>query len=427
MKTGYSHLKCGLIGDKLGHSFSVPIHNELADYSFVLRELTPDELEGFVRSGKLDSFCITIPYKKAVMPFLDEISPEADAIGAVNVVVKDKDGRLKGYNTDYFGFSYMLDSSGVDVKGKKAVVLGKGGASATVCTVLRDRGIGELVVLGSKDNTPENIALHRDGEIVVNASPVGMYPKNGISPIDLDLFQNCLAVFDLIYNPPRTKLVLDAERKGIVAVSGLSMLVAQAAKGFEHFTGDRYEEGCIETITSSISKKTRNIILIGMPGCGKSTVGRRIAELLGREFLDADEEFTKVYGTSPAEVIKAFGEERFRAMEHDILSALGKQSGKVIATGGGAVTREYNYAPLHQNGVIVFLERALDRLPTDGRPLSAAGSLADMYSKRIDSYIAFSDLRIQSTEIVDKTAELIIKELDSYDYTCIFKQKRIVK
>ncbi len=421
MKVGYSKLKCGLIGEKLGHSFSVPIHNLLADYSFVLRELAPDELESFMRSEELDAFCVTIPYKKAVIPFLDEISPEAAAIGAVNVVVRGENGRLRGFNTDYFGFNYMLEASGVDVKGKKALVLGTGGASLTVCTVLRDCGVGQLVVLGFKDNTPENIAKHSDSAIVVNATPVGMYPKNGLAPVDLDVFTSCEAVLDVVYNPPRTKLILDAERRGITAVGGLSMLVAQAAKGFEHFTGDTYEEGCIEKITSLISQSTRNIILVGMPGCGKSTVGKRLAELLGRRFFDADEEFYSTYGVTPAQVISTEGEEKFRQLEHSVLCELGKMSGTVIATGGGAVTREYNYAPLHQNGVIIFLERELNKLPTGGRPLSQAGSLGELYAKRIDSYIGFSDLRIKSTEVVEHTAELIIKALNEYDYTCIFK------
>ena len=243
MKCGYSDKKCGLIGEKLGHSFSVPIHNELADYSFVLREVERDRLDEFMRGDEFDAFCVTIPYKKDVIPYLSTISPEAQAIGAVNVVVRDNEGGLHGYNTDYFGFDYMINAVGIDVSGKKALVIGKGGASLTVCTVLRDRGVTDIVVLGSKDNTPENIAKHTDARIIVNASPVGMYPHNGPSPLDLSLFTECEAVLDLIYNPARTALVLQAERLGITAVSGLSMLVAQAARGFEHITGDPYEEG----------------------------------------------------------------------------------------------------------------------------------------------------------------------------------------
>ncbi len=420
MKTGYSNKKCGLIGEKLGHSFSTLIHNELADYSFVLRELEPSELEGFMKGDELDAFCVTIPYKKDVIPFLDEISDEARSIGAVNVVVR-KNGKLYGYNTDYFGFNYMIEASGVEVSGKKAIVFGTGGASLTVCTVLRDRGVSELVVIGVEDNTPENVMKHSDASIVVNATPVGMYPRNGKAPTNLSYFPNCEAILDVVYNPARTELILQAEKRGIVAVGGLSMLVAQAAKGFEHFTGDSYEEGCIERVTSLISKNTRNVILVGMPGCGKSTVGKKLADELGREFFDADTEFFNMHCITPAEAINTLGEEQFRLMENETLKELGKKSSVVIATGGGAVTKDYNYAPLHQNGVIVFLERELDKLPTSGRPLSQKGSLKDLYDRRINFYVQFSDVRVKSTEIVEKTVDAIKNELAKYDYTCVFK------
>lgn len=421
MKTGYKDKKCGLIGEKLGHSFSTPIHNELADYSFVLREVEKDKLGDFMRSDELDAFCVTIPYKKDVIPYLDTVSDEAAAIGAVNVVVRGDDGKLHGYNTDYFGFDYMVTSSGVDVKGKKAIVFGTGGASLTVCTVLRDKGVRELVVIGIEDNTPENVAKHADAEIVVNATPVGMYPRNGKAPTELSLFPACEAVLDVVYNPPRTELILQAERRGIVAVGGLSMLVAQAARGFEHFTGDEYEQGCIERITALISKNTRNVILVGMPGCGKSTVGALVAEKLGRPFFDADDEFAKMHGITPAEAINTLGEEKFRLMEHETLCELGKKSSAVIATGGGAVTKDYNYAPLHQNGVIVFLRRDLSLLPIAGRPLSQRSSVEELYAKRKDAYLAFSDLQIDSTEVPELTAKAVLDALDTYDYTCVFK------
>lgn len=408
MKHGYSALRCGLIGEKLGHSFSPYIHELLGDYSFALRELAPNELESFVKSDELDAYCVTIPYKKAIMPFLDVISPEAEKIGAVNVVVKRKDGKRYGYNTDYFGFDYMVKRSGVSVEGKKALVFGNGGASATVCTLLKDKGVAELIVLGIEENTPENILNYRDVDIIVNTTPVGMYPNNLRAPASLEVFSRCEAVLDVVYNPSRTGLMLDAEHRGIKTVGGLSMLVAQAAKGFEYFTGDSYEEGIIESIFAKLIAQSNNLILVGMPGCGKSSVGELIAKALDRDFLDADVEFTKMHSISPAEAIKSFGEEKFREMETDTLAAIGKLSGKVIATGGGAVTKERNYPLLHQNGIIVFLERELSKLPTDNRPLSQAGDLRELYESRINAYRRFADATVYSTEIKEKTAELII-------------------
>ncbi len=411
MKSGYTHLRCGLIGEHLGHSFSPIIHRELADYSYNLFELAPDEVESFIKDGKLDAFNVTIPYKKAVMPYLDIISPEALSIGAVNTVVRQADGTLHGYNTDYFGFDYMIEASGIDVCGKKAIVLGSGGASVTVCAVLRDRGAREICVIARKDNTPEVIQSHSDAEIIVNTTPVGMYPSNGLSPVDLSLFPNCCGVLDVIYNPARTKLILDAEERGIPAVSGLSMLVAQAVKAFSYFTGEDAPRIVFDTTVQKISALTQNIILIGMPGCGKSTVGRLIAERLGRPFYDADEVFAKMHGRTPADIIVSDGENRFRALEHLTLCELGKKSSCVIACGGGAVTREYNYAPLHQNGVIIFLERNLDKLPTDGRPISQKNSLSDLYDARIGFYHRFADLEIRSTESPERTAEQMLASL----------------
>ena len=244
MKTGFSQRKCGLLGEHLSHSFSPMIHNMLADYEYKLYEVAPENLEDFVKNGSLDAFNVTIPYKKAVIPFIDEISPEAKSIGAINVIVR-KNGKLYGYNTDYFGFAYMLDSAKISVQGKKALLLGNGGAAATVRAVLNDRGVGEITVVNSKTNTPENLALNSDAKIIINSTPVGMYPNNRKSPIDLSMFPSCEAVLDIVYNPARTELMLQAEERGITTVGGLSMLVAQAARGFELFTDDTYESGII--------------------------------------------------------------------------------------------------------------------------------------------------------------------------------------
>lgn len=410
MKSGYKDLHCGLIGEKLGHSFSPMIHGELADYEYKLCELAPNDVEAFVRSGRLDAYNVTIPYKKTVMPFLDVIAPEALAIGAVNTVVR-RNGKLYGYNTDYFGFSHMLDVSKIKVEGKKALVFGTGGAAVTVCAVLRDKGIGELVTVSIEDNNSEFLSKHTDAELIVNATPVGMYPNNGASPVDISLFSRLCGVLDVIYNPARTRLLLDAEARGLPHVNGLPMLVAQAAKAFEFFTGDTAEDGACEKITRKIELQTKNIILIGMPSCGKTTVGKIIAEKLSRPFSDADDEFTAQLGVTPATVIRRDGEERFRQDEHRVALGLCKQSGTVIACGGGIVTRSFNYPVLHQNGTIIFIDRALDKLETKGRPLSEANPLEALYNARIDAYRRFADITVQSTEIPEKTAELIIERI----------------
>ena len=409
-------MRCGLLGEHLGHSFSPIIHAKIADYSYKLVELAPDEVEAFIKSGTLDAFNVTIPYKKIVMPFLDGISPEAEAIGAVNTVVHGKDGKIYGYNTDYFGFDYMIRSAGMCIAGKKAVVFGTGGASATVCAVLRDRGVRELVVIDRADNTPEVLSKHADAEIVVNTTPVGMYPNNGNAIVSLSHFPRCEGVLDVIYNPAKTALLLDAESRGISAVGGLSMLVAQAVKAFEYFTGDVAEDGIIDTIIQAIARDTHNVILVGMPGCGKSTVGKLLAEMLGRPFFDADDEFLTMYKKTPAEVIATEGEDRFRELEHAVLCELGKQSGAVIATGGGAVTRAYNYEPLHQNGIILFLDRDIDKLPISGRPLSQAKSPAQLYRERIDAYHRFADHEVKTTENPAQTVAIMLAIIQNHRY-----------
>ena len=410
MKTGHGNMRCGLIGEHLSHSFSKIIHGKIADYTYDLVELSAEEVGEFVKRGGYDAFNVTIPYKKTVMPFLDRISPEAQRIGAVNTVVKRADGSTDGYNTDYFGFSEMLDALGVDPKGKKAVVLGSGGASVTVQAVLTDRGVRELVVVGrSLENNYSNIDKHFDAELIVNTTPVGMYPNNGISPIRLADFKSCTAVLDVIYNPSKTALLIEAEMLGIPHINGLYMLVAQAVKAYEFFTGDDADNEIIQGITKDIERDTKNVILVGMPGCGKSTVGRRVAEMMGRAFLDADDEFTKMHGITPAEAIRTLGEERFRQMEHETLAAICKESGRVIACGGGAVTREYNYAPLHQNGVIVYLRRDLQRLATNGRPLSQSRSAESLFAERREAYERFADVTVDSTEVPDATAAIIVE------------------
>ena len=409
---GYSNKKCGLLGEHLTHSFSPIIHNMIADYSYDLFEVSPDSLESFIKHKAFDAINVTIPYKKAVIPYLDEISAEATSIGAINLII-NKDGKLCGYNTDYFGFKYMLESANIDATGKKAIVLGMGGAAVTICTVLKDKGIGEIISVNRKNNTKEFLAQHSNANIIINATPVGMYPNNGTSPVDLDLFPDCEAVLDIVYNPMRTALILEAERKGIPAVSGLSMLVAQAVCAFEIFSGKKCVAQIIEDIIAKIAKNTQNIVLIGMPSCGKSTVGKILAQSLERDFFDADEEFEKAYNITPADAINTYGEERFREMEQMILSNLGKMSGTIIATGGGAVTRAENYPSLHQNGIIVYIKRDVSTLSTEGRPLSKATSLEVLFEKRKPLYESFADIEVNSQKTPEETAKEIEKQLNN--------------
>ena len=415
MKTGYTHLRCGLIGAHLGHSFSGEIHAHLADYSYELVELEEPAVGEFVQRGGLDAFNVTIPYKKTVIPFLDSLSPEAERIGSVNTVVRRANGLLCGYNTDYFGFDAMLCASGIEVREKKVLVLGSGGASLTVQAVLADRGAREIVVVGrTLENNYQNLSRHADADVIVNTTPVGLFPNNGASPVTLSDFPVCRGVLDLIYNPAKTALLLQAEQRGIPHLNGLYMLVAQAAKAFEYFTGDVAETGAIERITRNIEQQTQNVVLIGMPSCGKSTVGRRLASLMQRPFVDADDAFSSMHGLTPAEAITTLGEERFRQMEHDVLAELGKRSGIVRACGGGAVTREYNYPVLHQNGIIVYLKRDLQKLSTVGRPLSQSHSIEALYAARKDAYERFADLCVQSTEIPEQTAQEILSAVKSF-------------
>jgi len=332
-------MRCGLLGEHLTHSFSPQIHEELGDYEYKLYEKAPDELDDFLRSGDFHGLNVTIPYKKAVIPFCSELSDAARAIGSVNVLVRLPDGSLRGDNTDYFGFRYLMKKSGVDPSAGKTIVLGSGGSSLTAQAVLRDSAARALVVVSrdGRDNY-ENIAAHRDAIMIVNTTPVGMYPDTGFSPIsDLGVFPKCRAVIDIIYNPARTMLLLQAEERGILGLGGLAMLTAQAKKAAELFTGEAIPDEIIEKITAKIARQTRNIVLIGMPGCGKTTVGAALAKRLGRRFADTDDYVSEAAGKPIPAIFDEDGEDSFRVMETKSLEELCKQSGLIIATGGGVI------------------------------------------------------------------------------------------
>ncbi len=398
----------GLIGEKLGHSFSPAIHKILAGYDYSLIELRPEELGPFLEKGSFSGLNVTIPYKKAVIPYCQALTPQAQRIGSVNTIVRRKDGTLLGHNTDYDGFAYLLRSAGAQVEGRKALILGTGGVSLTVKTVLEDMGAGEIVFISrSGPDNYQNLDRHADARIIVNATPVGMYPKTGISPVDLDRFPALEGVFDLIYNPAKTQLLLDAERRGLCRSNGLGMLVAQAKAAAERFLDISLPDDRVAEITREMERDTRNLLLIGMPGCGKTTVGRALAQRLGRELVDTDELVVQAAGCSIPRLFAEKGEEAFRQMEHQAVGQAGSRAGMVIATGGGVVTRRENWDPMRQNSVVVFLRRPLDKLPTDGRPVSQANPLEELYRQRLPLYEGAADWTVDNTTVDAAVAEII--------------------
>jgi len=405
-------MKCGLLGRKLGHSYSPQIHSFLGKYPYDLFEKEPEQIGEFLKKGDFTGINVTIPYKKDVIPYLDEVSPVAQKMGAVNTIIRREDGTLFGHNTDYFGFASMVKRSGLSVSGKKVLVLGSGGASNTVVAVLLELGAEVVIISRSGENNYDNLHLHADAAVIVNTTPVGMYPNTGVSPVDLSCFPKLEGVLDVVYNPARTQILLDAERLGLPCQNGLWMLVAQAKEAAEYFTGTEIPDSSIEKIYKTLSAQMQNIVLIGMPGCGKSTIAKILEEKLNREAVDSDTEIIDLAKKSIPEIFAQDGEEVFRSWETKALDALGKRSGLIIATGGGCVTKERNYPLLHQNGSIFWLKRSLEDLPTEGRPLSQANKLTDMYIQRKPMYEAFADHIIDNNGSPEETAATIVARLE---------------
>lgn len=401
-------MRCGLLGKKLGHSYSPQIHSHLGEYSYELFEKTPEELGDFLLYGDFSGLNVTMPYKKDVIPYCTELTPRAALLGAVNTIVRRKDGKLIGHNTDYFGFQSMLERSGLDVAGKKVLVLGSGGASATAVCVLRELKAKVIIVSRRGENNYENISTHSDAAVIVNATPVGMYPDTGLSPVDLSIFPKLEGVLDIVYNPARTQLLLNAEKRGLVTENGLWMLVAQAKESAEWFSDVKINDDAIQKIHGILRRQMENTILIGMPGCGKSTIGKQLAKHLGKQFVDADAEIVSRSGISIPEIFEKYGEVRFREIEAEVLGDLGKQSGLVIATGGGCVTRADNYDLLHQNGTIIWIQRNLHALPTDGRPLSHKDKMEAMYEIRKPLYASFSDYIVENNSELEEALSHLI-------------------
>ena len=400
-------MRCGLLGEKLKHSYSPQIHNFLGNYSYELFEKEPSQLADFLLNGDYDGLNVTIPYKKAVLPFCHTLSNRARITGAVNTIVRKPDGSLTGHNTDYYGFESMLERSGLCVSGKKVLVLGSGGASVTVTAVLRDRGALPVIISRTGANNYNNIYLHSDAAVIVNTTPVGMYPEVGTSLLTLDIFPELEGVLDLIYNPARTNLIMDAEAKGLLTMSGLWMLVAQAKESAEYFLGYPLPDQSIESTYYALLKQTENYVLIGMPGCGKSTVGRYLAQITGKRFVDSDNVIMQRCGITIPAIFQDHGEDYFRSLESSVLEEFGKESGLVIATGGGCVLRKENYCHLHRNGRIIWLKRDIAHLPIDGRPLSQANTLQNLYALRKPLYESFADHTVFNNAAPEEVANTI--------------------
>jgi len=402
----------GLLGEKLSHSFSPRIHRQLGEYDYSLYEVSTDSLDSFMTERRFDGINITIPYKQAVMPYCATLSDEARTIGSVNTIVKDDDGALHGHNTDHYGFRVMLEQGGIDPNGKKVLVLGDGGSARTVRAVLGASGAREIVTISRRgENHYGNIARHYDAEIIVNTTPVGMYPDNSSTPLSLAGFERLTGVADLIYNPTRTKLLLDAGRLGVPCVNGLTMLVAQAEMASRLFLDTPARPELIDKIVDLILKETLNIALIGMPGCGKSTVGRLLAHAMERSFADIDERIVATAGKSIPRIFAEEGEEKFRQLETRLLGEEAKKSGMVLATGGGVVTRPENLDILRQNSLIVYMKRELNELITDGRPLSKGVGIQALAEQRLPLYETWSDCAVQVEAKPELTAARIHEAL----------------
>lgn len=404
--------KCGLLGEKLGHSYSPVIHSLLADYEYRLYERQAEDLDNFIRSGDWDGLNVTIPYKKAVVPYCTELTDTAQVIGSVNTLVRLPNGGILGDNTDAYGFELLLRQAKLDPTGKKCLVLGSGGASVMACAVLRAMGAASVIVVSRKgQDNYENLSKHADADLLINTTPVGMYPNNGQAPVDLRNFRKLSGVADVVYNPARTALLLQAEALGIPHAGGLLMLVAQAKRSAERFSGQDIDNAKITRITEVLSRQMQNIVLIGMPGCGKTKIAKKLSEVLDRPVFEADEIIAEQARMSIPEIFAAEGENGFRARETAVLRELGKRSGAIISTGGGCVTKEENYNLLHQNGVIVWRQRDVSLLSRKGRPISLSRDLNELYAERKPMYERFADIVIPPTETIEEATEAILEAL----------------
>lgn len=402
-----------LIGGKLGHSYSAEIHAEFG-YVYDLVELTSQELKAFVEASEYDGFNVTIPYKKEIMKYLDVIDPQALEIGAVNTV-KYKEGKSYGYNTDFYGMEYVLQSQSISLADKKVVILGSGGTSNTAFALAQAKKAQKIVVVSRNgiDNY-ENISKHYDAQVIINTTPVGMYPNNGNKIIDITSFTELESVVDAIYNPLLTPLLLDAKKSGKKYASGLAMLVAQAKFAKDIFLEQETDLKEIATIYKKLLLKTVNIVLIGMPSSGKTTIGKELAKEFNKKFVDIDKEIEKAFGKSVSAIFAEDGEKAFRAVESEMLIKFGKEKGQIISTGGGTITGENAYCVLKQNGIIVYLTRDLKKADVYGRPLlekDALNVLKKLYNERRSLYIGSADIVADNNGEIATTVQFIKEQI----------------
>lgn len=402
----------GLLGHPLGHSWSPAIHSFFGDYEYELYDVEPGDLTSFLSETDLDGMNVTIPYKKKVMPFCVSLSETARRIGSVNTLIRTNDGWFGG-NTDYEGFIALFQSTGMSAAGRKALVFGSGGASVSVIEALKDLGASPIVNISrhGADNY-QNLSRHSDAEILVNTTSLGMYPDVESAPVSPSSFPACRCVLDIVYNPSNTSLLLDAQRHGIRSAGGLLMLVAQARRSAELFTGAAIPDEMVWDVTDILRRRQQNIILIGMPGCGKSTAGKLLAEQLSRPFIDTDALIVERTGRDIPSIFAEEGEAGFRRMESEILKETCSGSGAVIATGGGCVTVSGNYDHLHRNGIVFWLKRSTELLPVDGRPLSQRTPLETMYREREPLYRQFADHEIDNNGSITDTVKSIREVFD---------------
>lgn len=407
-------MKYGCIGEHLKHSFSKEIHNALADYEYEILEIEKDKLSEFAEKKNFSAINVTIPYKEQIMPHMYFIDEHARSIGAVNTVV-NRDGRLYGYNTDFYGMSMLIKHANIDLADKKVAILGTGGTSKTSLAVARALGAREIIRVSrsAREDAVSYSQLyenHKDVEIIINTTPTGMFPSIFDYPVDLSCFEKLSGVIDAVYNPLRTTLILEARKRKISAEGGLYMLVAQALRASEIFIDKSYDDADLSRVYKKIFSEKENIVLIGMPASGKSTVGKLLSAKLGRKFIDTDILIEEKAKKSIPEIFSEYGEAGFRKIEAEVIREASAITGTVIATGGGAVLREDNVEALKRNGRLYFIDRPLcDLIPTDDRPLSSTKeAIEKRYNERYSIYTLSADVKIDASCDAEGVSDKII-------------------